>query len=168
MPWLESVTNSIKASALSNKAVRTQNAFNGYDWSKKVAVMRSTAAVMSYMTEPAIVKSLKQQSECIKEAWLEWFLLYLQIPGIPPTAKTVNLEALYLDWFQFTIMRMKDDLLTSMANMITWWNIQAKGAGVVELVQVDFNNRIKQGPIKSVKGSDLTYLWNYINNTNWN
>jgi hypothetical protein len=53
-------------------AIYDPHKFADFSDDKKVSVMRATAGLKSYMSEPVVTYSWEMQSECVRALWGEW------------------------------------------------------------------------------------------------
>ncbi|KAG8781959.1 hypothetical protein FRC15_007806 [Serendipita sp. 397] len=168
MPWLEEDANSIKASAMNGDKIRTEATFKKYDWTERVATMRTTAAVMSYMTDTEVLKSLVMQSNCIEKAWVDWLGKYVTVPKIPPSAPKVkadDMKALYQRWYVARMKQFKQNLLDGMETMIQWCNIWNTSPPIK--ARVNWNNELSSGPEVTLTLDNLKYLKKFIEDIPW-
>ncbi|KAG8808537.1 hypothetical protein FRC19_005849 [Serendipita sp. 401] len=168
MPWLEEDANSIKASAMNGDKIRTEATFKKYDWTERVATMRTTAAVMSYMTDTEVLKSLVMQSNCIEKAWVDWLGKYVTVPKIPPSAPKVkadDMKALYQRWYVARMKQFKQNLLDGMETMIQWCNIWNTSPPIK--ARVNWNKELSSGPEVTLTLDNLKYLKKFIEDIPW-
>jgi len=153
MPWLERRTNGIKARAWGGVAIYDPHKFADFSDDKKVSVMRATAGLKSYMSEPVVTYSWEMQSECVRALWGEWKEDYETNDNVPDSAKQVDIFDSYDRWIQEEIEQYNSGLYVGMRDMISWWNDNE--------VHLNYPNMLDEFPdeTEEVTGQGLWTMW---------
>ncbi|KAJ7362657.1 hypothetical protein DFH08DRAFT_841312 [Mycena albidolilacea] len=108
MPWLESVANGKKASAIHGNNLATSSTWKKYSFTKKLSVMRSTAALASYMNHPSVRQSFISQSNCMKQEC-----------GVIVTG---GINAIYTNFIRNVMSSFSPNLQAGLDLMVSFWD----------------------------------------------
>ncbi|KAJ6627653.1 hypothetical protein B0H10DRAFT_2210173 [Mycena sp. CBHHK59/15] len=110
MPWLESVANRMKASAIHRNDLATQA-----KWKK--FTMLSTAGLATYMNKAQVRESFIDQSNCMKQEWNTWYTPYLQTNNVQVAG---GMNTIYTNFIWGIMNKFSGHLVAGQNSMMTF------------------------------------------------
>lgn len=166
-------------------SVRTQRAFATYCPKKKVAVLRSAAAVPSFLNAAPVRDIFLSMNTCVKNAWTAWFNAYLNANVDAPNRANVPLLDDYDNWVHAVIANTPTFLRNQVQALISLYNPTGAAGTTLDVdlswaVLLDQNTNAAGQPLQiptpnsqyatgvPVSRNDLTaQVLNAIQDINW-
>ncbi|KAJ6523144.1 hypothetical protein DFH09DRAFT_1190811 [Mycena vulgaris] len=109
----------MKANAIHGNTLAKEATWKKYTFTKKLSVMRSTAGLASYMTNPQVRESFISQSNCMKQEWNTWYTTYSQTTGVTVPG---GITTIYTNFIQGVMRQFSSRLETGMITMMGFWD----------------------------------------------
>lgn len=103
-------------------SVRSATSFDTYCAKKKVSVLRSAAAVTSFLNAPPIRNIFLTMNICIKNSWIAWYNAYLNALVDAPNRANVNVPNDYDNWVHSIIANVPTFLQNQIQALISLYN----------------------------------------------